>query len=254
MFKSKRAIIMALTIVLSLSLSVYGTLAFLTDSSTVVNTFTVGNVDITVDETEVNPDGTAATPPEGSDEPNRVEENDYHLIPGHSYIKDPTMTVHAGSEDSYVRMKVTLSNLEELKAIPALGGENFELASLVEGLNEEIWVPVEPAVVDEEANTITFEFRYHEVVSMEGATEDLVLEPLFEQFVVPGEITGDQLATLSEMTMTINGHAIQAYSFDTADAAWAAFDAQMTTTTTAEDTTTTTEDTTTDDTTTTVGE
>ncbi len=236
MFKSKRALIMAVSIVLSLSLSIYGTLAFLTDSSTVVNTFTVGNVDITVDETDVNPDGT----PTG--EPDRVEQNDYHLIPGHSYTKDPTMTVHANSEDSYVRMKVTLSNFAELKAIDALGGENFELANLVAGLDETIWVPVEPAVEDAEANTVTYEFRYHKIVEKAEPAADIVLEPLFTEFVVPGEVTGDELKTLSNMTMTIDGHAIQAYSFDTANDAWAAFDAQMTPTT--EDTTTTTDDTT----------
>lgn len=233
MFKSKRAIVMAVSILLSLSLSIYGTLAFLTDSSTVVNTFTVGNVDITVDETEVTPDGTP------NEDDNRVEANEYHLLPGHSYTKDPTMTVHAGSEDSYLRMKVTLTHLSELQAIAALGTD-FVLDDLVDGLDDTIWIPA-GVVVDTEANTVTYEFRYHETVDMTAATEDLMLEPLFTEFVVPGAITGDELATLSDMTMTINGHAIQAYGFDNADAAWAAFDAQMTATTATDSTTTTDE-------------
>ncbi len=222
MFKSKRALIMAVAVLMSLSLSIYGTLAYLTDSDTVVNTFTVGNVDITVDETEVTPDG------EPTGEDNRVESNNYHLMPGHTYVKDPTTTVHAGSEESFIRMVVTLNKLSELKGIAALGGENFALENLVTGLDSAIWVPVPAATVeDEEANTITYEFRYYQTVDASAATEDIVLEPLFTNIVIPGEVTGDELATLADMQILINGHAIQSLSFADADAAWAAFDAQV---------------------------
>lgn len=220
MFKAKRTIIMALAILVSLSLSIYGTLAYMTDSSTVVNTFTVGNVDITVDETEVTPDG-QPTPDD-----NRVESNEYHLLPGHTYTKDPTMTVHAGSEESYLRMTVTLDKLEELKAIAALGGESFTLANIADGMDDSIWVPA-GVVEDAEANTVTYEFHYYQTVDMTEAAEDLMLEPLFTSIVIPGEVTGDELATLSEMQITINGHAIQAYGFDNAEAAWTAFEAQV---------------------------
>ena len=82
---------------------VFGTLAYLTGTDTVNNTFTVGNVKITLDEAKVTTDG---TPVEGAD---RVKANEYHLLPGHTYTKDPTVTVKANSEACWLFVKVTKS-------------------------------------------------------------------------------------------------------------------------------------------------
>ena len=76
--------------------SVMGTIAYLTASAAVSNVFTVGNVQITMDETKVKPDG---TPVAGAD---RVDTNSYHLVPGTKYLKDPTIHVNKGSENSYL--------------------------------------------------------------------------------------------------------------------------------------------------------
>ena len=88
--------------------SIAGTLAFLTDKTDAVkNTFTVGKIDITLDETDVDlygvADGTA-----------RVTENKYKLIPSHNYVKDPTIHVTAGSEVCYLFVKVEngIKNIE----------------------------------------------------------------------------------------------------------------------------------------------
>ena len=70
--------------------SVFGTLAYLTDNEKVTNTFTVGLVDITLEETDIKSGGKTTTG------------NAYHLLPGHTYTKDPTVTVEAPSEDCYV--------------------------------------------------------------------------------------------------------------------------------------------------------
>ena len=82
---------------------VFGTLAYLTGTDTVNNTFTVGNVKITLDEAKVTTDG---TPVEGAD---RVKANEYHLLPGHTYTKDPTVTVQANSEACWLFVQVTNS-------------------------------------------------------------------------------------------------------------------------------------------------
>ena len=94
---------------------VFGTLAYLTGTDTVNNTFTVGNVKITLDEAKVNTDG---TPVVGAD---RVKTNEYHLLPGHTYTKDPTVTVKTGSDASYVRMKVTFNNAKAIIALCTSG-------------------------------------------------------------------------------------------------------------------------------------
>ena len=101
-----KILLWCLCIVAVVVISVTGTLAYLTDRDSAVNTFTVGQVDITLDEAKVNTDG---TPVKGAE---RVQENEYHLIPGQTYTKDPMITVKAGSAKSYVRMMVTLNNKE----------------------------------------------------------------------------------------------------------------------------------------------
>lgn len=206
--------LLALCAVLIVAGTVAGTLAYLTDREEVVNTFTVGNVAIDLDEADVNPDGSviAGAP--------RVKENQYHLIPGWTYTKDPTVTVKANSEESYIRMMVTINVIDELNAIFP---EGFLPENFVAGWDPVIWQCV--AAVDNGDNTVTYEFRYHKTVStMDG--QDLVLEPLFTAFTLPGEITGPQLQTIQTLTIAVEGHAIQALTFANADEAWAAFQQQ----------------------------
>ena len=86
--------------------SVYGTIAYLTASSKVSNVFTVGNVYLTMFESKVDADGkaTAALNP-GNDQPGYQKTSDgnsYHLVPGSSYDKDPTIYIQANSESSYL--------------------------------------------------------------------------------------------------------------------------------------------------------
>ena len=211
-----KVLIAALCAVLLVVGSVMGTLAYLTDRQAVVNTFTVGNVDITVDEAPVTPDGEVIP---GED---RVEGNDYHLIPGQSYTKDPTMTVKAGSEESYVRMMVTINCISELRAI---FGNGFLPHDFIEGKDSNIWVYED--TVENGDNTVTYEFRYYKPVDAFEATDDIVLEPLFTSFTIPGSMTGEQLATIADLEIRVEGHAIQTATFDSAAAAWVAFDAQI---------------------------
>lgn len=69
-----------------------GTLAYFTDTTEEkINTFTVGNVDITLDEPE-------------------WDQDDAVLIPGREIAKNPTITVEADSQRAYTFMKVKLSD------------------------------------------------------------------------------------------------------------------------------------------------
>lgn len=82
--KGKRGLLVLLCVAAIVASTIFGTLAYLTDSDANTNTFTVGNIRIKLDEAAVNPDGSLVT----NDE-NRVQSNQYHLLPGHTYIKDP---------------------------------------------------------------------------------------------------------------------------------------------------------------------
>ena len=233
--KSK-ALLLTLCAVLLVAASVLGTMAYLTSTDTVTNTFTVDKVEIKLDETDVtNPNGP------------RVKANSYKLMPGTTYTKDPTVTVKAGSEESYVRMKVTFNNAKEIialctdpeyadevtgveNAFPLIRMVNFVKANAAkwDGIIPDNMVDTEDMLADakyfaydETADTLTYIFYYRETV---GAPDgDVKLPVLFDSITVPGWATGEQLKALNNFKITVVAEAIQAGSFANAGAAWAAF-------------------------------
>lgn len=85
----KKKLTTVLAIVLVVALSVAGTYAYLTDKTAqVVNTFTVGNVNIDLTETTG---------------------NSYKMVPSTTIEKNPKVTVEADSEDCWLFVKVEKS-------------------------------------------------------------------------------------------------------------------------------------------------
>lgn len=197
--------------------SIGATVAYLTSKGTVTNTFTVGKVKITLDEAKVGADGKALI----GDAAARVNENEYHLLPGHTYTKDPTVHIEKGSEDCYVKMTVTINKIDELDKIFAPNGA--DLKAIFRNYDAETWIS-KGHTDDTAAKTRTFEFWYKEkVTGATDATENVNLPALFDAIVVPGTITGEQLAKLEGLKITVNAYAIQADGFENAAAAWAKF-------------------------------
>ena len=212
---AKKAMLMTLCAIILVVATVFGTMAYLTSTDKVVNTFTVGNVAIKLDEAKANTDGSLVT---GAD---RVKANSYKLLPGHTYNKDPMVTVLNGSEASYIKMTVTFSKAKELDAIFAADG-GADLTSIFNGYDSTNWI-AKGNTKDADGNTRTYEFWYKEAVG--APTTDVALDALFDSITVPGSITKGQLATIEGMTITVNAYAIQADGFENADAAWAKFSA-----------------------------
>ena len=209
--KLKKAALLLCSAVLLVCISIGATVAYLTSTDTVTNTFTVGNVQIKLDETDVDINGV-------KDGDTRVKANSYKLLPGHTYTKDPMVTVLSGSESCYVKMTVTFTKANELDAIFAPdGGAN--LISIFKGYDSTNWI-AKGNTKDTEKNTRTYEFWYKEAVP--ATTDNVALDALFDQIVVPGTITNAQLATIEGMTITVNAYAIQADGFADAEAAWGA--------------------------------
>lgn len=169
-------------------------------------------------------------------------------MPGNTYTKDPTVTVKAGSEESYVRMKVTFNNATKIIALctdPEFAGDGptgvenaFPLIRMVnfvetnaakwDGIIPDNMVEMEDMLLmpkyfayDETADTLTYIFYYRETVT--APTADVVLPVLFNSITVPEWVTGEQLAKLNNFQITVVAEAIQAGSFANAGAAWAAF-------------------------------
>lgn len=239
---------MSLCAVLLVAASVLGTMAYLTDSKDVKNTFTVGNVAIKLDEAKVDENGTQVVDKDGNPVA-RVTENEYKLLPGHTYVKDPTVTVLAPSVESYVRMKVTFNKASQIIAMCTdpefaedgpTGVENaFPLIRMVkfveanaakwDGIIPDNMVDTEDMLADAKYfdaknDTLTYYFYYTETVAAIDA--DVKLATLFDSIKVPEWATGDQLKALQGFEINVVAEAIQADGFENADDAWAAFAAQ----------------------------
>lgn len=94
----KKTLISIIAVALILCVSVGGALAWLTDKTQeVTNTFTVGNIGLTLTETDADGNGDA-------------NNNNYKMVPGQDIAKDPQVTVAAESEDCWVFIKVTKEN------------------------------------------------------------------------------------------------------------------------------------------------
>jgi len=102
-------------------ISVGATLAYLTDTANVKNTFTAGDIVLSMDEAKTNEYGEELT---GSDagrignvngEENAKYANQYKLVPGHEYTKDPIVYVEKDSEPCWVFVKVEngLADIED---------------------------------------------------------------------------------------------------------------------------------------------
>lgn len=250
-----KALLMSLCAVLLVAASVLGTMAYLTDSKDVKNTFTVGNVAIKLDEAKVDENGTQVVDKDGNPVA-RVTENEYKLLPGHTYVKDPTVTVLKPSVASYVRMKVTFNKASALiamctdpefaedgptgveNAYPLIRMVNFVEANAAkwDGIIPDNMVDTEEMLAngkyfDAKNDTLTYYFYYNETVA--APTEDVVLPALFDSITVPEWATGDQLKALQGFEINVVAEAIQADGFvdangdPSADAAWTAFAAQM---------------------------
>ncbi len=121
-----KALLLSLCAVLLVAASVLGTMAYLTSQDAVTNTFSVGSVAITMDESDVD------NSTEGEND--RDKANNYKLLPGHQYIKDPIIHVASTSENCYLFVIVK----NEIAAIESdAAGDKTVAAQIVEnGWNE----------------------------------------------------------------------------------------------------------------------
>lgn len=94
----KKTLAILLSCAMLMGATVGGAIAWLTDTTEeVVNTFTVGNIEIELKETDTNKvDG--------------INKKDYDFVPGDTLLKDPTVTVKKESEECWLFVKVTVAN------------------------------------------------------------------------------------------------------------------------------------------------
>lgn len=216
--------ILAISLVVSLvAVAALGvTLAYFTDTDTVDNVFTMGNVEIMLrepgwdgydfDDEEIGtPDPTNAALGYNEAKP---------LLPGDTAAKDPQVK-NTGSNGAYVRMKVTISNYSGFQEASDLyQGDDIDIVGdVVKGLNATDWTMAGDGVVS--GDTITYTFNYNGILASGSTTN-----ALFTGIALPSELD-QELAPLQDegFTITVKAEAIQAENFANATAAYAALDA-----------------------------
>lgn len=85
----KKILIAVAALLLVCALTVVGTLAYITAVGHVTNTFTVGKINISIEEPDDDGDGDTSA-------------NEYVMIPGHKIAKAPKITVAAKSENAWL--------------------------------------------------------------------------------------------------------------------------------------------------------
>ena len=200
MKSGKKALLLALCAVLLVAATVMGTMAYLTSQDQVINTFTIGNIAITLDEAEVDANGTKV---EGAE---RVKANTYKLMPGHEYIKDPTVHVTAGSEDSWIFVEVENGiSVFEADTSTAEGGYK----TIADQITANDWTALEsvPGV-------------YYKDYTKVATNTDLVVFGNFKIDNNANELEGWSGISAVSTKVTVTAYAVQKDGFNTAEEAW----------------------------------
>ena len=184
----KKFIIVLVALVLSVTCTIGVTLAWLVSTpDPVTNTFTVGNIEITLDEAPVDVYGNVVTG-------ERVKANAYKLVPGQTYAKDPTVHVAANNEKCYVFVKV------ENGIVGFEAGTNTIANQIVTNG----WT-----ALDGHAGV------YYKVVDANVTGNDAELV-VFSQFVIADSVDKTALAGINDNTVVkVTAYAIQYASFET---------------------------------------
>ena len=230
----KKLTLVVTCIVLVAAMVIGGTLAYFNDTKTAENTFSVGNVSIKLDETDIkNPDGA------------RVTGNDYgSMYPGRSVTKDPIVH-NVGANGAYIRAKVTVTNGINLLAA-LFQNKTIEEGTLIDaqyiGYLKDLvgefgngWSVVEFSP-DFTTGNVTYVFEYATILAAGENTP-----AIFEKLEIPADYDGKYMGGYinhDEIKMTIVAEAMQAEGFvetENEDGtktsamanAWAAFDKQV---------------------------
>lgn len=205
----KSSIALFAALILILSTMIGGTMAWLiTRTSPIVNTFTYGDINITLAETDT-----------GKDDDNDPNTNQYEMMPGETIVKDPVITVKKGSKDNWLFVKMEKSD----------NFDTFMSYSIADNWEQ---------LVDDDGNKIEGVF-YQKVDESEVADADKEYIVIKDNFVtVRDDVSKDQLNALDETdppsypVLNVTAYAVQRNSeieaIDSALDAWKLADQEET--------------------------
>ncbi len=176
----KKTMTLIVSLALAVAIGIGGTLAYLTDKSvTLTNTFTVGGLGITLDEP--------------------AWKDNAKIVPGAEIEKDPTVTVEANSEASYVFIKVTVD--EAITAVLAENGINYNTAT-------DEWIKLDNA-----SGVATNEVVYYKAVEATEGSE-VKLTPLFTTVTIDEDAANAAITAADGKNIVVVAYAIQQAGFE----------------------------------------
>lgn len=217
----KKILALSMCIALAAIAIVGASLAYFTDTKTAKNTFTMGNVQIKLDEANIN-----------DLEGDRVTSNEYNVYPGLVVDKDPTVH-NTGKNGAWVRAIVTIENgmnwLGLYNDNVWTAPQEAAFKALINNTLGEGWEIVDIAYDMSGPNHPTSDFvatlKYTQVLK---ATESTTA--MFSQIAFPAKMTGNDVTTRiaqdGNFGINVVAQAIQVDGFDNWEAAFAAFDAE----------------------------
>lgn len=195
----KKKITLLLSLVLAVAMGIGGTLAWLTAKTEAVkNTFTVGNINITLTETTTN----------------------YKMVPGQTIAKDPKVTVKAGSEACWLFVKIAESdNLDDFISYAVdLSEDSWKELSGVPGVYYR-----EVAASDTDQNFDVIGYQSGESATFTAnkvLVKDSVTKAMMDAFDTDKDGTLSDTEKAALPTLTFTAYAVQKDGLTTAANAW----------------------------------
>lgn len=209
--KSK-ALAISLCAILLVIASVMGTMAYLTSTDEVTNTFTYGNIGIELKEHEYDNETNSL-----NDENETTQNDNYKIIPGVNLPKDPFVRFTTNSEPCYLFVKVTGEFLDKVtyKVDDSAGWQQLEdkdgnSIAGVYYMKKDSETPAGTIINILKDQIIT--------VSSDLTKEDVTKKDNDGNFIKNEE---GYYETIDGVTLEFTAYAIQQEGFKTAEAAWA---------------------------------
>lgn len=148
--KTSKIVLAAVSLTLIAVMAVGGTLAWLVaKTDPVLNTFTYGDIDLDLEETKVDEKGNPVDEDNDGKADTTKDGNEYEMLPGEEYLKDPAVTVEAGNEACWLFVK-----LEEKGGAKA-GENNYTFDDYLGYTVADGWTQLEA-----EQNGVSVYYRY----------------------------------------------------------------------------------------------